>query len=268
MDKHAILKGLAKSGVTEYRFGADTEMRVDGAGVKRSIVGYAARFGVPSQPIMGMFVETIRKGAFKKTLKEADVRALFNHNQNFVLGRTSAKTLKLEEDSQGLRYTIQPPDTSFGNDLVESIDRGDIRESSFGFITIRDMWTKGKKDGDLPTRELIEVKLIDVSPVTFPAYEQTEVQVRSILDSFGIEKDRLAAALFKARAGLEMQEEEMRAVSTALDVLKVFDNAAPLDEHAGRSQEPAPASHSVPNAIETDPHASEARLRLLELAVG
>ncbi|MDI3341601.1 MAG: HK97 family phage prohead protease [Sphaerobacter sp.] len=143
------------------------------------IVGYAAVFDVPSEDLGG-FTEIIRPGAFRKTLQDgADVRALWNHDPNWVLGRTKAGTLKLAEDERGLRIEITPPPTAWARDLMESIRRGDVDQMSFGFWTVRDRWSSDETGR--VTRELIEVKLFDVSPVTFPAYPQTEVQVRSAI---------------------------------------------------------------------------------------
>lgn len=152
------------------------EMRVDPDG---SIEGYAAVFNQWAD--LGFFREKVRAGAFKKTIKEADIRALFNHDANYVLGRNKAKTLHLAEDDHGLQFRVDPPDTSFANDLAVSIKRKDINQASFGFRTVRDEWNH---DADPAERELIEVRLFDVSVVTYPAYEQTEVTARSLADQF------------------------------------------------------------------------------------
>ena len=93
----------------EFRFDEDKNM----------ITGYAARFNVWSEPICGMFLEKIRKGAFAKTIKEADIRSLFNHDPNYILGRTANGTLLLEEDNKGLHYDNYLPDTSYAHDLKE-----------------------------------------------------------------------------------------------------------------------------------------------------
>ena len=151
-------------------------------GAPTRIVGYAAVFDQLSAELFGGFRERIRRGAFSKTIKEADIRALFNHDPNYVLGRTRANTLKLSEDDHGLRIEIDPPDTTFAHDLMASISRGDIDQMSFGFRTIRDEWSKD--DQDVAMRTLIEVELFDVSPVTFPAYPQTSVAVRDMMRRF------------------------------------------------------------------------------------
>jgi len=161
------------------------ELRViEDADAGQSVIeGYAAVFGQWSENLGG-FVELIRPGAFTKTIQEADVRALWNHNAEQVLGRTKNRTLELSEDALGLRYRLRPPDTQAGRDAVASIRRGDVDQSSFGFETIRDEWSDEEVVGGwLYRRELIEVKLYDVSPVTFPAYPQTSVAVRAKIRS-------------------------------------------------------------------------------------
>ena len=154
-----------------------TEMRVDQEG---QIEGYAAVFGEWSE-VLGFFKERIRNGAFKKTIKEADVRALFNHDPNFVLGRNTAGTLELSEDDHGLEFRVKPPETQWANDLQTSIKRGDIDQASFGFQAVRDEWEHNKEPME---RELIEVKLSDVSIVVFPAYSTTHVSARSLAEMF------------------------------------------------------------------------------------
>lgn len=151
------------------------EIRTDSEG-RKVIVGYAAKFNVRSQNLGG-FVEQIDRHAFDGVLND-DVRALFNHDPNMVLGRTKSGTLKLFVDDIGLRYEISPPDTIWANDLIKSMERGDINQSSFAFIVDYenngDSW-EYDEDNDLYIRTILKVKrLYDVSPVTYPAYEQTE----------------------------------------------------------------------------------------------
>jgi HK97 family phage prohead protease len=155
---------------------------------RQIITGYAAKFGVQSEDLGG-FVEVIDKHFFDSVLGD-DVRALINHDANLVLGRTEAKTCRLSIDAVGLRYEIDPPNTSYANDLAESLRRGDISQSSFAFRVDYendgDTWIydSGK---DLYIRTLIKCKrLYDVSPVTYPAYQQTEADVsQRSLDKLG-----------------------------------------------------------------------------------
>ena len=151
------------------------EFRIDGEG---GIEGYAAVFDEWSENL-GWFKEKIRPGAFTNTLKDADVRALFNHDANYVLGRNTADTLDLAEDDHGLHFRAQPPETQWAQDLVASMKRGDINQGSFGFFTVRDEWQEKNSE-----RELIEVELFDVSVVTYPAYPQTSISARSLVNQF------------------------------------------------------------------------------------
>ncbi len=141
------------------------------------LVGYAALFGELSEDLGG-FQERIAPGAFSKSLG-GDVRALFNHDPNLIIGRTRSGTLKLSEDQRGLRAEITLPNTSAARDLLESVRVGNVDQMSFGFRTISDNWED--HEGKI-VRTLLEVNLFDVSPVTFPAYPQTEIAKRSLAD--------------------------------------------------------------------------------------
>lgn len=111
-----------------------------------TLVGYAAKFDQVTD-IGGFFNEVIRKGAFTGTIEDKDdVRALHNHDQNIVLGRTGPGTLRLKEDETGLRVEIDPPDTQQARDLMVSIDRGDIDQMSFGFTVEEEKWNRGGAD--------------------------------------------------------------------------------------------------------------------------
>lgn len=121
--------------------------------------------------------ESIAPGAFTKALS-GDVRALFNHDTNLVLGRTSAHTLELREDAHGLwgRIRINPNDTDAMN-AYQRIKRGDVSGCSFGF-NITDEETEYRDDGSV-WFTIREVVLHEISPCTFPAYESTNVTARN-----------------------------------------------------------------------------------------
>ena len=142
---------------------------------KPVIEGYAAVFNQRTN--IGHFWEQVSPGAFTKTIGTDDIYALWNHDPSAVLGNTRSGTLELTEDAHGLKYRIIPPDTTVGRDVKTLIRRGDIRKSSFGFNIIGD---DVSFEGKERIRTLTEVKLFDVSPVTFPAYQQTEVHVRML----------------------------------------------------------------------------------------
>ena len=169
----------------EQRCAAVTELRIEtheGGGLP-VIEGHAAVFDSLSQDIgiVFPFKEKIRAGAFKTSVERDDIRALWNHDANYVLGRNRAGTLELTETDKGLKVRIFPPDTTWAKDLTESIKRGDVSQMSFGFIVENETWSV--ENGE-DIRMLEKVKLYDVSPVTFPAYLDTDVGVRSALDSY------------------------------------------------------------------------------------
>lgn len=146
------------------------------------IVGYGSVFDVLSEPMWG-FREIIRPGAFDEVLGD-DVRGLFNHDANFVLGRTVAATMTLTVDDRGLHYDIIAPETPTIRDLVIApMQRGDITQSSFAFRVAPggDNWYED--DDGVIIREITKVgRLYDVSPVTYPAYQAADSSVRSLSD--------------------------------------------------------------------------------------
>jgi len=151
------------------------EVRAESGSEGAELVGHAAVFNQIGDG--GWFKEKIDPGAFKASIQDDDIRALFNHNPNFVLGRNIAETLTLKEDKQGLAIRIIPPNTQYAKDLIVSIDRGDVTQMSFGFITEEEKWEE--KKGEIPIRTLVKVKLFDVSPVTYPFYDGTDIALRS-----------------------------------------------------------------------------------------
>lgn len=146
-----------------------------------TLVGYAAVFNQRSQ-VLWDFVEVVKPGAFKQSLERGDdIRALWQHNWDDVLGRRSTKTLRIQEDDKGLAVEIDIPDTQVGRDVKTLVERRDVDGQSFGFNTMKDNWTKDKDNG-LYIRELIQVDLFDVGPVTVPAYSGTSVEARSMVE--------------------------------------------------------------------------------------
>lgn len=224
------LKSLRSRPMPERRVFNLTEVRVVPAadGEPSKLTGHAAVFNSLSE-VLWDFREKIQPGAFSKTLSDgADVRALWNHNPDYVLGRTKSRTLSLAEDGTGLAVEILPPDTQWARDLMTTIERGDVDQMSFGFETVRDAWSTDP-DGML-IRDLIECKLFDVSPVTFPAYPDTDVQARSLVHqarSLGIDIERLAHVAARSRHGIELRDEDHRFIRTAVDQLNSYLPGAP-----------------------------------------
>lgn len=189
----------------EFRFLA-TEVRAKAGSDKPVITGYAAMFNSLSGDLGG-FVEVIRPGAFTRTLAEgADIRCFFNHKDDNILGRTKSGTLRVWQDDVGLKFECDVPDTSVGRDVYASIVRGDVDQCSFGFCTPYD----GSGDNWIPTndspgilRELLDVDLFDVSPVTFPAYGSTSVTARSLFpDGMEMIETRKAGVVAKTEKEL------------------------------------------------------------------
>lgn len=169
----------------EIRFmkGAKCELRSldDPDNTTPKIIGTAVVFNTRSEP-MWDFREVIMPSAFDET-DMADVRGLFNHDPNYILGRTASGTLTLRKDAEGLGYEIDPPSNDTIKHLVlEPIKRRDITGSSFAFSDVVDDWVKENEDGKtLVIRYIHKIgRLYDVSPVTYPAYPDTQAAQRSL----------------------------------------------------------------------------------------
>jgi uncharacterized protein len=170
----------------ERRF-AELTLRAAGDGNRPVIEGDAAVFDTETT-IGSWFREVIRPGAFRAVLSESpDVIGAFNHDWNFVLGRTSAGTLKLEETKTGLRYVIDVnPNDSQAMSVYEKVKRGDVTQSSFAFTVRKESWTQPNDETQsFALREILEVdKLFDVGPVPFAAYPEASAQARSKSEAY------------------------------------------------------------------------------------
>jgi hypothetical protein len=148
------------------------------------IRGHAAVFDRESHDLGG-FTEVLARGAFKRALddpaRSSETRALFNHDPNIVLGAVRNNTLDLREDPRGLHYYAIPPDTQQARDVRALIRDGYVGQSSFAFTVERDRWEE-RDDGTI-LRTILEIgSLYDVSPVTYPAYPQTDAMARDAAD--------------------------------------------------------------------------------------
>lgn len=170
---------------SQFNNGADVPVQVRAASERR-IGGYAAMFDRMSQNLGG-FKERIAPGAFNYSRSQGwpSVLARYNHDDNMLLGTTGAGTLRLDTDSAGLTYEVDVPASRA--DVYELTERGDVRQSSFAFITDQDDWDTD--DTGYPRRTLLSVRLIDVAPVNTPAYLDTSVGVRSFAAKFDLEVD-------------------------------------------------------------------------------
>lgn len=198
-------------------FETNVELR-DGEGEQAGlIVGYPALFNSLSEDLGG-FREKIAAGAFKRSLANgADVRALWNHDANYVLGRNKSGTLTLEEDAKGLRMVVDPPDTTWAEDLKKSMKRGDVNQMSFGFWVESDSW---EMQGGQNIRTLEEVDIFDVSIVTYPAYPETSANVRSLFNAVDLEYETLAAIFARSKHGLEITDQDKSTIEKSIEVLR------------------------------------------------
>lgn len=153
------------------------EIREDDDG-NRTISGYAVKWEKKSH-VLGFyrkFREQFKKGAFADSLGKDDQRFLWSHDTSKVLGRTKNSTLRLTEDGVGLRFELDLPKTTLGNDTYESVKRGDVDGVSFGFRM--ESHEIEEPDDDLMLRTVTKAKLLEVSAVAFPAYPDSEVSAR------------------------------------------------------------------------------------------
>lgn len=196
----------------EYRHLVDEVRAADGDGM--TLTGYAARFNSRSED-MG-FREWIEPGAFTKTLRSRnDVKALVNHDTSMVIGSTRAGTLTLVEDEKGLVDTVALPETTYARDLSVVVARNDVNAQSFGFSVVRDEWSK-----DYAERRLLEVRLHEVSIVTFPAYKATSATVRAIArlaHRTGQDAEALADAVVALESGAELTDDQASLLLESID---------------------------------------------------
>ena len=155
------------------------ELRVEARGMSPVIRGYAIVYNRLSEPL-GFFREQIAPTAMRRTLAEGvDLRALVDHDSSKLLGRLKAGSLRVETDAHGLRVEIDPPNTTYGHDIVESIRRGDTTGMSFAFRTMPD-GERWDESATPPIRTVTDMLVREVSVVTFQAYPQTDVALRSL----------------------------------------------------------------------------------------
>ena len=163
-----------------------------------TVSGYAAVFDSPSEPLP--WTEYVKRGAFRKTIKDgADVRLLIDHT-GVPLARTKSGTLKLREDDKGLYMEARlDPNNPDAVKMRSALMRGDVSQMSFAFETIKDGWNKERT-----VRELREVKLHDVSIVTYPAYEETSAEIRNSNPNETVIDTVAPTSLRKAQIALAM----------------------------------------------------------------
>lgn len=200
---------------------------------RRSIGGYAAKFGKESRNLGG-FVEVIEPPAFNRSRGNdwPEVMARYNHDDNMLLGTTAAGTLRLSIDEVGLVYEVDPPEARA--DVFELVQRGDVSKSSFAFRVIGeggDEW--GLTEQGFPKRSLHSVDLVDVAPVNSPAYLDTSTALRSLAQHVGADVD------------------EVRALATTNELRKFFIRT---DKGGAPRQQFGPAARMALLGRQTDPY--------------
>ena len=210
---------------------SDVEVRdKDGGGFH--FRGYAAVFDKDSEPLP--FIESIKPGAFARSLREMKrpVKLFHNHNQDILLGNTRAGTLTLVEDGRGLLSEADLPDNEWGRPVADGIRRKDIDSMSFGFTTLRDAW-----NDEGTRRELVEVRLHEVSIVSgFPAYTQTSASVRALANRLEANADALAAAIEALRSGVPLTAEHSVLIEAALASLRIAPEPATFPTAIARAR--------------------------------
>ncbi|PFM33617.1 HK97 family phage prohead protease [Bacillus cereus] len=165
---------------TEKRELLSSEMEIrEIEGGPRTITGYAVKWEMKSVT-MGYwrrFKEQFKRGAFTDSLTQDDQLALWSHDYSQVLGSTKNGTLRLFEDEIGLRFELDLADTTLGDDTYKTIKRGDVDGVSFGFQMVKEEWDESNSDNIV--RSVTKAKLVEISPVAFPAYPDSQVSARS-----------------------------------------------------------------------------------------
>lgn len=240
---------------------AGLAIRADGDNGGDRFAGYAAVFNSRTSignPLRWGFYEEVAEGAFTKTLDEGDARMLIDHDTYYVVSRVSAGTLDLAQDTRGLAVdSALDPALSYVGDLKANVRNGNVTGMSFGFQVVKDDWQLidvETKDGDAvqaELRTLREVKLFEVSAVTFPAYEETEAGLRAVAAALVHRGDRAAI------------EQRAQYRPELLDLLQTIDrepgeSTRGTDDHA----EPAAATRLSRTSVDRRMQALSARFGL------
>lgn len=196
---------------------------------RRIIRGSAVVYNQLSEELGG-FREQFLPGSLSKTIRESNIKSVWNHNDQYVLGSLKTGTLRLVDTEESLDFEADLPDTSWADDLAVSINRGDIDQMSFRFRTIKDNWRREAR-GEI-VRDIHEAQLVEISPVAFPAYPQTAVSLRGLLD-IDAEEERIEQALIRAKAGA-LEEEDTGLLEMLVAALR---SLVPEPAQPGHSEE-------------------------------
>lgn len=186
----------------------------------RDVEGYAFKYNVLSKRLYGYFRERVLPGALEGA-DMTDVKCYFNHDVNLILARTMSGTLNLNPDTVGLKYGFSSPDTTYGNNLLVSLDRGDVRHSSFAFMSEEVEWEEDPEFPDGEIRTIKKFKLIDdVSPVSNPAYMDSTALKRSF-ESIIEDRMKLRGATDSEVKDKIEQEQQLRSRELELAKAKI-----------------------------------------------
>lgn len=255
----ALVQELDRKGRT---FASEIEVRTVNADGSIPFKGHAAQFN-KRYSVYGMWLEEFAPGSFAKTIGEADVRALINHDPNLILARSKSGTLRLSEDAKGLLVEADMGATTYAQDLAVAMGRGDVNQMSHAFRSVKEQWDES---GKIPVRTITEAQLFDVSVVTYPMNTGTDAALRSV------QFDSMLRTLGLDELELEQREALLMQV-TAGDIapefrpvlLRAQERIAQLTPAAG--EEPP----LVPQPVEPARSHSRARenrkVRMQELAV-
>lgn len=211
----------------ETRVISGVKFRMEKRDGKNIAVGHAAVFNSESLDLGG-FTEVVAPGAFSDVLKsDPDTRALFNHDPSMVLGRSIAKTLRMVEDGSGLKVEIDMPDVTYANDLQVLMDRGDIDQMSFAFRVAQggDEWKRTESGPRRTVKKIAE--LSDVSIVTYPAYPDSRVAMRSLM-----KHPEVLSSVETVELDDDFTPEQIKAIQFELDDAKKNNRAAVLPKGA------------------------------------
>ncbi|WP_327710033.1 HK97 family phage prohead protease [Streptomyces sp. NBC_00464] len=237
----------------------------DGATAER-FFGYAAVFNSRTSignPLRWGFYEEIAPGAFTKTISEGDARMLIDHDTYYVVSRVSAGTLSLAQDARGLPVdSALDPALSYVQDLRANLRNGNITGMSFGFQVVKDDWqvidveTKDDQVVQAELRTIQEVKLFEVSAVTFPAYTDTEASLRAVATALAYRGD-LAAIERRARYRPEL-----------LDMLTTDDREPGESTRESTTEDTADEATEPADATRDEHAARDLRMRALAARFG
>lgn len=227
------------AGMVERRYFPLTGVQVETRdGGNPTIRGHAAVFNSLSENL-GFFRERILPGAFRDSLRQDEIVALFNHDPNYPLGATYDGRLKLSEDRDGLFMEVKPTSTSYAADLVTNIRGGLVRRQSFSF-TVPPGGQNWGREGGVEVRELNKVRILDVSPVMFPAYTATDVQVRHWVQEAGLDFEGLSGAMVRCFRGLELASSDRDLINEATERLPILRSAVPGQASGSRTMTAEP----------------------------